>query len=101
MAEECNCSCHGNEAPTSLHIVACCEGQCRHCNKYIKHGLQGHERACPDIQRLRRVQESINTIGGMAIKMTHVLGEAYAYIAATPVTVGREIILKKITDALT
>lgn len=97
----CECHCHGNEAPASKHIVACCEGQCRHCGNYIINGLRGHERACPDIQRLRSVQKGVDRLGGIAIKMCKALEDALTYIEGTPSTVGREIVIKKILDALT
>jgi hypothetical protein len=41
---ECNCSCHREQG--TLHIVACCEGKCKYCKKYITWKLKEHEEKC-------------------------------------------------------
>ena len=35
--EYCECGCHKPGSRT-MHVMACCDGLCEHCRRFIKHG---------------------------------------------------------------
>ncbi len=44
-AEFCDCRCHEPDVQM-LHVVACCGGECPHCDRGIKRGYQEHIDHC-------------------------------------------------------
>ncbi|MBI4120968.1 MAG: hypothetical protein HY457_01810 [Parcubacteria group bacterium] len=35
--DECDCSCHQGDG--TIHVMACCDGQCQYCWKFIATGM--------------------------------------------------------------